>query len=161
MTDLKSLSLRGLLRLHVDIMEELRYRGVVKSANNPTGDLAEFLFCRTFSWQQASNSQRGFDAHDEYGKRYQIKGRRLHRRNTSRQLSAMRDLEAFDTLAAVLFDDDYRVSRAALIPNGVVRGRCSFVQRTNSYRFMLTDEIWDDGRVRDVTAELQGTQLGI
>ena len=47
---------------------------MARSANNPTGSLAEFLFCRAFSWQQASNLEKGFDASDGDGKRYQIKG---------------------------------------------------------------------------------------
>ncbi len=50
------------------------------------------------------------------GMRFQIKGRRLHPSNTSRQLSAIRDLDGFDTLAGVLSDKHYRVARAALIP---------------------------------------------
>lgn len=161
MIDLKNLSLRNLLRLHADIMEELRCRSIVQSANNPTGDLAEFLFCRAFSWQQASISEKGFDAQDKHGRRYQIKSRRLHRHKASRQLSAIRDLEGFDVLAAILFDDHYRVSRAALIPNEVVRERCKFIRHTNSYKFMLTDDLWGDGRVRDVTAELRDTESGV
>ena len=40
-----------------------------------------------------------------------------------RQLSAIRDVEGFDALAAVLFDHQYRVFRAALIPGVVVRER--------------------------------------
>ena len=154
LVDLTNLSLRSLLGLHAAIVEELRLRGVVRSTNNPTGDLAEYLFCRAFSWQQESNSKRGFDARDSGGTRYQIKGRRPHRRNKSRQLSAIRDLDGFDTLAAVLFDDKYRVWRAALIPNAVVRERCTFVERTNSYKFVLTDDVWDDKRVKDVTRKL-------
>ena len=88
MSEFKDVSLRDLLGLHAGIMDELRRRGVARSANNPTGSLAEFLFCRAFSWEQADNSQRGYDAFDGNGKRYQIKGRRLHRYNRSRQLSA-------------------------------------------------------------------------
>ena len=155
MNDLKELSLTDLLGLHAGIMEELRRRRVARSANNPTGSLAEFLFCRAFFWRQASNSEKGFDAKNSEGERYQIKGRRLHRRNKSRQLSAMRDLDGFDTLAAVLFDDEYGVVRAALIPGSVVRERCKFVEHTNSYKFMLTDDVWDDGRVKDVTGRLR------
>ena len=132
-------------------MDELRRRGVARSANNPTGSLAEFLFCRAFSWEQADNSQRGYDAFDGNGKRHQIKGRRLHRYNRSRQLSAIRDVEGFDALAAVLFDHQYRVSRAALITGVVVRERLKFVEHTNSHKFMLTDDVWEDGRVREVT----------
>ena len=161
MIDLKNLSSSSLLSLHARIMEELRRRCVVRSANNPTGDLAEFLFCRAFSWQQMTNAEKGFDARDSRGTRYQIKGRRLHRRNKSRQLSAIRDLAGFHTLAAVLFDDEYRVSRAALIPNAVVRERCDFVQRTNSHKFMLTDKVWDDERVTDVTEKLRTAESGV
>lgn len=116
MNDLKNLSLDDLLGIHVGIMEELRRRGGARSANNPTGKLAEFLFCRAFSWKQASNSQKGFDARDGDGKRYQIKGRHFHQRNKSRQLSAIRNFDGFDVLATVLFDGQYRVSRAALNP---------------------------------------------
>lgn len=159
MGELKDVSLRQLLGLHASIMEELRRRGVARSANNPTGSLAEFLFCRAFSWEEAPNSEKGFDATDGQGKRYQIKGRRLHRHNKSRQLSAIRDVEGFDTLAAVLFDDQYRVFRAALIPREVVGERSRFVRHTNSHKFMLTDEVWRDARVRDVTEDLRVAEL--
>ena len=153
--ELKGVSLLGLLALHAGILEELRRRGVARSANNPTGSLAEFLFCRAFCWKQAPNSEKGFDATDAEGTRYQIKGRRLHRLNRSRQLSAIRNVEGFEVLAAVLFDEQYRVSRAALIPREVVRERCRFVRHTNSHKFMLTDDVWLDTRVRDVAEDLR------
>ena len=62
MGGLKDVSLRGLLALHSEILEELRRRGVARSANSPTGSLAEYLFCRVFAWKQAPNSEKGFDA---------------------------------------------------------------------------------------------------
>ena len=71
MSELKDVSLQDLLGLHAGVIEELRRRGAARSANNPTGSLAEFLFCRAFSWQQASNSEKGFDASDGDGRRYQ------------------------------------------------------------------------------------------
>ncbi|OYU72039.1 MAG: hypothetical protein CFE32_24915, partial [Alphaproteobacteria bacterium PA3] len=114
---IKVFSVAKLLVLHAEIGEELRERGVVRSANNPTGDLAEYLFCKAFGWQQAPNSERGYDATGPDGTRYQIKGRRIHRRNKSRQLSAIRDIDGghFDVLAGVLIDDNFNVMRAALI----------------------------------------------
>ena len=45
MDSLDNRSVAELLALHVAIMEELRARNVLRSANNPTGDLAEYLFC--------------------------------------------------------------------------------------------------------------------
>ena len=69
MGELNDVSLRQLLGLHASIMEEFRRRGVAKAANNPTGSLAEFPFCRAFSWEEAPNSEKGFDAMDEHGNR--------------------------------------------------------------------------------------------
>lgn len=155
MPNLTDQSVADLLAQHAAIMEELRDRKVIRSANNPTGDLAEYLFCKAFGWAQAANSVKAFDATGEDGTLYQIKGRRMHRRNKSRQLSAIRDLDGFDVLAAVLFDDDYRVLRAALIPASVARERSTYVAHTNSHRFMLRDDVWDVDSVIDVTAKLQ------
>ena len=158
MSDLENMPLGRLLGMHAGTMEELYRRGIARTANNPTGNLAEYLFCRAFSWQQAPNLEKGFDATDGDGKRYQIKGRRLHRRNKLRQLSAIRDVDGFDVLATVLFDDQYRVSRAAMIPRSVVRERSKFVRHTNSHRFMLTDDVWNDRRVKDVTDKLRAAE---
>lgn len=144
-----------LLALHAETMTILRDRGVLRSANNPTGDLGEWLFCNAFGWQQAANSEKGYDAVDNGGTRYQIKARRLHQANTSRQLSAIRSLEGFDVLAAVLFDGNYRVLRAALVPVEVVRLNSKFYAHTNSLRFMMQDRVWDQPDVQDVTERLR------
>jgi hypothetical protein len=153
---LKPLSVAELLVLHAQVGEELRDRGVVRSANNPTGDLAEYLFCRAFGWKQASNSERGYDATGPDGTRYQIKGRRIHRRNKSRQLSAIRDIGGghFDVLAGVLFDHDFNVMKAALIPIALVIERSTYIAHTNSNKFMLRDDVWTAPGVRDVMAEI-------
>jgi len=146
-----------LLALHAKIGDELRTRGITRSSNNPTGDLAEYLFCRAFGWTQGGNSQANVDAVGTDGMRYQIKGRRITRFNNSRQLSAIRDMGAahFDFLAGVLFDEDYSIMRAAIIPHRIALARATFVERTNSHRFLLRDEIWNADDVRDVTFELR------
>ena len=152
--NLKDQSVTNLLGFHVLILQELKDRGVLRSENNPTGDLAEYLFCETYGWKRAPNSERGFDALGIDRKRYQIKGRRLAGSNPSRQLSAIRGLDGFDILAAVLFNELYSVMRAALIPVDVVRRRATYVAHTNSHRFMLQDVVWDEPGVVDVTERL-------
>jgi hypothetical protein len=161
MTKLQDMKVAELLKLHAEINEQLRARGILRSANSPTGDLAEYLFCKAFSWQQANNSVRGYDATDSKGTRYQIKARRVHRRNKSRQLSAIRDLASgnFDILAGILFDDDYNVIRAALIPRAVIEARSQYIAHTNSNNFMLRDEIWLLGGVEDVTDKIRAVAL--
>jgi hypothetical protein len=158
MDSLRAKSIADLLGLHVAVIEELRARKVLRSANSPTGDLAEYLFCEAFGWLQAGNSAKAFDATGDDGTRYQIKGRRIHRRNGSRQLSAIRSLDGFDILAAALFDDDYRVRRAALIPAFVVGDRATYVEHTNSHRFLLREGIWDAPGVIDVTDRLRAVE---
>jgi hypothetical protein len=134
---------------------------MTRSANSPTGDLAEYLFCKAFGWRQAGQSHANIDAIGPDGRRYQIKGRRITRYNSSRQLSAIRDLAAehFDFLAGVLFNEDYSIMRAALIPYAIALQRASFVERTNSHRFLLRDDIWNAPDVRDVTTELRAVNF--
>lgn len=150
-----------LLSLHASVADELRARGITRSANNPTGDLAEYLFCKAFGWKQADNSHPNVDAVDSEGVRYQVKGRRMTRYNKSRQLSAIRDLDGghFDFLAGVLFNEDYTVLRAALIPRAIAVERATFVEYTNSHKFMLRDDVWNAPGVRDVTENLRAVKF--
>lgn len=95
--------------------------------------------------------------------KYQIKGRRVTDLNGSRQLSAIRGLEEahFDFLAGVLFNEDYSILNAALIPHTVLlnlakeRKHISFQEHTNSHRFLRTDDIWKIPGVQDVACQLQ------
>lgn len=152
--NLQQKSVPELLSLHVSIIEELCDRNVLRSENNATGPLAEYLFCQAFGWEQAPNSQKGFDAVDKNGARYQIKGRRLRQKNTPRQLSSIRDLNGFDFVAAVLFDQNYRPLRAALIPQSVIQDHAPYQQHTNSHIFFMRDSVWDIASVMDVTKKL-------
>ena len=155
--DLTTLTPPELLLLHSKVADQLRERGITRSSNNPTGDLAEYLFCKAFGWTQADNSHANVDAIGLDGTRYQIKGRRITRFNKSRQLSAIRDMGGshFDYLAGVLFNEDYTVLRAGLIPHALALERATYVQHTNSHRFLLRDDIWNAPNVRDVTSELR------
>ncbi len=141
------------LKLHVQIGEELRSRGVVRSANTPTDDLAEYLFCNAYGGKRAP--KRGYDAEADDGTRYQIMGRRIHRRNQSRQLSAIRNLADghFQVLAAVLFDDYFTVKRAALVPRPIIEKEATYY--TNSHRFMLHDGVWSISEVTDATQRIK------
>jgi len=110
MIDISDLSPRQLLKLYADIEVQLRNLKLITSANNPTGDLAEIIFCSALGWERANKSEAHFDAAGkENGKLYQIKARRIigdSRLNSSRQLSALRGLgeKHFDFLAGLLFN---------------------------------------------------------
>jgi hypothetical protein len=126
-------------------------------------DYAELLFCNAYGWAREGNSAAGHDATDGEGLRYQIKGRRLTRANASRQMSAIRKLDEgpFDFLAGLLVDENFLVLRAAIIPIEVIRAKSSHVGHTNSWRFLLRDEIWNLAGVRDVTGDIRAAARAI
>lgn len=161
MRDLSQLKAHELLTLHGQVMEELRSRGIIRSANNPTGDLAEHLFCAAFGWTPTAKSHPAADATDTDGLLYQIKARRLTKQNTSRQAGALRALPegGFHYLAGVLFDANYTVLRAAIIPHAVVQEHAHYVAHTNSWKFYLRDAAWTWPGVVDATDHLRRVTL--
>lgn len=161
--DVKRLTTLEPLRAHGAVLDELRSRNIVRSSNSPISDYAEELFCRTFRWTRENNSTAGFDASDATGVRFQIKARRITNRPGSRQLSAIRNLAAdpFDQLAAILFESEFLVHRAALIPIALVKARVRRSAHTNSDVFHLSDDIWSQPGVIDVTAQLRATAVKV
>jgi hypothetical protein len=156
MLDLRTNSAEALLELHYRVLDELKARGLIRNASAPIGEYAELLFCQAFKWTQAErNSNWGWDAKDDAGSRFQIKSRRMVGQG-SRQLGAMRNLQhrPFDHLAAVLFSRDLTIFRAAIIPLDVVHSLSVHDTYTNSYKLMLTDEVWNIPSVKDVTIQL-------
>ena len=160
MTDLTDLSPTELLALHARVSDELRQRGVLRTSNNPTGDLAEYLFCRAFGWERTDNSYPYADARQD-GVLYQIKARRMTQHNTSRQLGALRGLPdgGFHVLAAVLFAPDYSVQRAATIPHELVLKHSKYRKHTNSWIFFLPEVAWTWPGVEDVADRLKAVSF--
>jgi hypothetical protein len=128
--DFSNVTFLELLALQARVADELRTRGITRSSNNPTGDLAEYLFCKAFGWKQAGNSNANVDAIVADGTIIGIRSKAAESLgyNNPCQLSAIRDLGGlhFDFLAGVLFSEDYTVMRAAIIPRAVAVERASF-----------------------------------
>lgn len=153
---LRTAGVTELLRMQAAAIEELRHRDVVRTGNAPLGDYAEYLFARAFSWKLTPNSATNYDAESEGGERYQIKARRL-RNNAAGELGIMRGLpdKSFDYLAAVLFNRDFAVNRAAIIPHANVASRAAHIKHVNGWRFMLDDSVWQIAGVQDVTEAIR------
>lgn len=145
-----------LLRLFEATLEELRRRELVRSSNNPVADFTEKVAAHALGLRLIGKSGAGHDGEDAVGGRYQIKGRRVTPHNDSRQLSFMRNLAAkpFDYLVGVIFDEDFRVHRACVVPFDIVHARAGFSAHVNAHRLLLRDEVWQVAGVRDVTAEM-------
>lgn len=159
--NLDTLTNRQLLELYSALMDKLRERSIVRSANNPVADYTETLVAKALGVRLQNNSKAGYDAIGADGTRYQIKGRRLTPENMNPQLSAIRNLAGnpFDVLAAVLFDKNLNVTCAALIPRSVVQLLGRYTAHTNSHTFHFRRAVLDAEGVRDVTEEVRIASL--
>lgn len=130
-------------------MQELRRRSLIRSWNNPVADYAERLVAQELNLELAPPVAQGYDATDDTGRRYQIKARRLTPENKSRQLGIIRKLELneFDDLIAVVFDENLVMREMWRIPHEVVVSFGKWVPTLNGFRIHVKSPLLDDPRV--------------
>jgi hypothetical protein len=158
---LEGLTLSELLALHADIGGELQRRGVCRTANNPVADFTEWLVARKLGLRLDGNSQAGFDATDQAGVRYQIKGRRLAKPKAPPQLSVIRNLAnaPFHYLIGVIFHARFQVAYAAQVPHAVVERLSVYNRHQNGHILHLKPSIFAEPGVVNLTAKLQEIEL--
>jgi hypothetical protein len=146
LSDLADRSIGELLGLSRQILRELRDRGVIRSGNAPAGDYAELLVQRATGGELAPNSQRSWDVMTPDGERLQVKARVVTDPKVAgeRQLSVFRSWE-FDAAVIVLFDDEFRVWRAAHLPVNELEARGRFTEHVRGFRIMATDSLLESG----------------
>lgn len=149
--NLERLEVRDLLRLQADITCELKKRGIARTNNNPLGDYTEWLVAKALNLELARNSKAGYDALGG-NERFQIKGRRVTSTNHTRQLSAIRNYfeKDFDTLIAVIYDEDFSIMEAFSIPHGVVGEYATYRSHVNAHLLRLKGPILQDPRVQNI-----------
>lgn len=153
---LKEMEVKELLQLQASITAELKNRGVVRTQNNPLGDYTEWLVSKALGLDLQANSKAGYDGINESGVRVQIKGRRVTPTNNSRQLSAIRkyDEKDFDQLAAVIYDENFNVIEALLIPHEVIGEYASYREHVNAHILILKGPILNDPRVQSIKQKI-------
>jgi len=117
--DLNSLSVRELLALWASTLRELRDRGVVRTFNNPIGDIAEELVAIHYGGERGSFSQKTWDVRAG-GELLQVKALRRTGVKTRRNLSPVRSDDGYTAVVVVVFTEDLRVEQAIRIPREVV-----------------------------------------
>lgn len=99
---------RGLLRDWAAIMRALRDREVIRTNNNPTGDIAEVIVARHYGGERGSFTQAGWDVLTRDGERLQVKALRRTDTGRSGKLSPIRDSD-YDAVVVVVFGEDFDV----------------------------------------------------
>lgn len=162
---LSTISLRGLrtldlLGMYAGILEELRKRRVTRSSNSPIADYAEQLVCNALSLRRASPSEKGYDAVDEGGARYEIKARRYTAHARATHFSPVRDLksEHFHYFVGVLFEEDFTVREALVLPRTVVADLAKYRKHINGWIMPIHPWMRAVAGIRNITAEMREAQ---
>lgn len=151
--DIRSRTTAELFSLYRAILRELEAREIVRTENAPTGDYAEYLVARAFAGSTlAPASEKSWDVLTSSNERLQVKCRVVSdpRDRGQRQLSVFRSFE-FDRAAIVLFDNDYAIFKAALIPKGVVESKSAYRQHVNGWICFATDALFEDPEAEDIS----------
>jgi hypothetical protein len=118
-TDLHKLSTRRLLALWAQVLRTLHERGIVRTFNNPIGDIAEELVALHYGGERGSFSQASWDVRTPNDELLQVKALRRTGAKTRRNLSPVRS-DAYTAVIIVIFTEDLRVEQAIRIPQPVV-----------------------------------------
>ena len=104
---------------------ELCQRDVIRTNNNPVGDIAEAIVHGHYGGERASFSQAGWDVLTPEGERIQVKAARNTPTNKRTNLSPIRDRE-YDSVVAVLFDEDFQITDALKVSREVAEELATF-----------------------------------
>lgn len=108
-----------LLRDWSSIMRELRRTGVVRTNNNPVGDIAEAIVAQHYGGERGSFAQAGWDVKTPDGTRIQVKAIRQTSTNKRSNVSPIRDSD-YDQVVLVVFDEDFLVTEGWVIDRDTV-----------------------------------------
>ena len=147
-----------LLGDYARILSDLRTRGVLRSANAPTADYAEWLFQRALGGELVGDgSVRSYSLTLPDGDRVQVKARVVSNPPGKGQLqtSPFRSWDFEFAGLVLLRDSDYTVQRAGIVPVDVVRALATVRVHVNGFVVQMTDTLFGHAQTRDVTERLK------
>jgi hypothetical protein len=149
-----------LLAAYAKTLEVLRARGIVRTANAPSGDFAEWLVWRAFGGRIEPNSTKSHDVTDALGRKLQVKVRLVSHKLTPGQLqtSVFRSW-AFDFAVLIqLAEGDYSVVRASMVPVHLFdegRANANWSEHVKGWAVFMTPALMGHAEAVDVTANLR------
>lgn len=147
---------RELLALWAQTLRALHDRRMVRTLNNPIGDIAEELVAAHFEGERGSSSQASWDVRTPDGELLQVKALRRTGSKGQRNLSPVRS-DSYAAVIVVVYSEDLRVEQAIRIPQNVVTELFEVRPHVNGRVITLSRRLMDH---HDVTmAELSDDLL--
>lgn len=147
--DLSKLTTRELLALWAQALRELRDRKVVRTFNNPIGDIAEALVALHYGGERGSFSQASWDVRTPEGELLQVKALRRTGAKTRRNLSPVRS-DGYDAVIVVIFTEDLRVEQAIRVPQPVVNELFAWRDHVAGRVITVTTKLFDQPKVSSI-----------
>jgi alkylated DNA nucleotide flippase Atl1 len=148
-----------LLRDWSGIMRELRRREVIRTNNNPVGDIAEAIVADYYQGERGTFSQAGWDVKTPAGERIQVKAMRQTSESKRRNLSPIRDRD-YDVVVVVVFDEDFVVTEGFRITREVVEELFPHRAHVNGRVIIVTQALRQDPRVQHLDLRVAAQRLG-
>jgi hypothetical protein len=148
-SELKSLSNRELLDAWTQSLDVLYARGIIRTYNNPIGDIAEEMVARFYGGARGTFAQAAWDVavDDEL---LQVKACRRATPSTKLGFSPIRHREGYTALILVVFTAHMRVAEAWRIPRETVNELAVFNDHVNGLKLGLTKELKSRPEVQPV-----------
>jgi hypothetical protein len=139
------------------ILAELKRRKLIRTANAPAGDYAEYLVARALGVELAPNAEKSFDVvAPAYGK-VQVKARVVSEKitNSQRQTSPFRSDDYDYAVLVMLSSADYSVRHAVLVTQSMVEERATWKKHVNGNVLFMRPELMDHPNAIDITEDLR------
>jgi hypothetical protein len=140
-------------------MAELRVRDVVRTNNNPAGDIAEAIVATYYGGERGSFSQAGWDVRTSAGERIQVKAIRVTPTSRRRNLSPIRD-DAYDSVVIVVFDENFQVVEGLKLSRQTVEDLFAHRAYVNGRVITVTRALRRDPRVETIDLRAAADRLG-
>jgi hypothetical protein len=142
-------AIRKILRNYLSCIKKLEKLEIVRT-NNITSELGEYFACKKLKLTRAKKGNKGFDAIDKKGKKYEIKTRKTNQKDDVKQTFPIYNLKFnyFDYLLLVNLDYYFELERIIIIPTKVIK---KFVKKKqNKSRFGISNELLKERGVKDI-----------
>jgi hypothetical protein len=141
------------------IMRELRARDVVRTNNNPVGDIAEAIVAEHYAGERGSFAQAGWDVQTPQGERIQVKAMRQAAGAKRSNLSPIRDRD-YDFVVIVIFNEHFVVTEGLRLSRAAVEDLFAHRDYVNGRIITITNALRADHRVEAVDLSAAARRLG-
>ena len=116
---LKDSEIKKLLLQYNEILKKLRDNGIIRTSKL-VGEYGEYVAIKKLGLELAKSGNRGYDAIDSNGKKYEIKTRKSMSYNKATKFEVRNKKLDFDFLICIVFDDDWNLTKFYKIPSSKV-----------------------------------------